>query len=85
MSDEGELTCPVCRAKQIPRGICRRCRADLSLYVKALQSEELVRKLFAEASRAEQDDLAARAASYLRWLRPSSRSKDEAQGRAGER
>ena len=70
MLDEGEFACPVCRAQQTPRMVCRRCRADLGLYVKALRSEELAKRRLVEASRTGQTDLAARVANYLRWLRP---------------
>ncbi len=70
MSDEMQLTCPVCRARQIPQAACRRCSADMSLYLKALRSEEAARRRYVEACRSGDREMAARALSYLQWLRP---------------
>lgn len=70
MGNDDELVCPVCRARQTPRDVCRRCRADIGLYVKAIQSRHRARALLDEASQSGREDVAMRTAAYLRWLRP---------------
>lgn len=71
MSVENELTCPICRAKQMYQSECRRCGADLSLFMKALRSVQ------AAQQHVEQSLLAGElhvdvALAYLRWLSPSA-------------
>jgi hypothetical protein len=70
VGNEVDLVCPVCRAKQTPREFCRRCRADLRLYVKAIQSHRRATELLEDAARSGREELAARTEAYLRWLRP---------------
>lgn len=38
-----EFCCPVCRAKQTPQPVCRRCSADLDLLLRAYNRAEFVR------------------------------------------
>lgn len=66
-----EFVCPVCRAKQVAQPECRRCTADLSLYLKALQSVKAARSQIELASINGNSQLAERAISYLKWLSPS--------------
>lgn len=66
------LACPVCRARQPLQASCRRCEADLQLYVKALQSLRLAEQHVAEA-RSGPDELRRHTAQrYLDWLRPGA-------------
>ena len=70
MSDEPELKCPVCRARQKRQAECRRCGADLSLYVKALGSAELAQHQRQQARLSGDDERAASIDRYLHWLKP---------------
>ena len=63
-----QIACPVCRAKQIARPECRRCGADLSLYLKALRSVEESKRQFANAIHNGDSQLAAQTLEYLHWL-----------------
>ena len=63
-----QIACPVCRAKQIAQSECRRCSADLSLYLKAMRSVEESRRQFVDASRDGNLQLAAQTLEYLQWL-----------------
>ena len=63
-----QIACPVCRAKQIAQPECRRCSADLSLYLKALRSVEESKRQFANASRNGDSQLAAQTLEYMQWL-----------------
>ena len=69
MSTENELACPVCRAKQAYQAECRRCGADLSLWIKALRSLHVAKQQVVQAAR---HDNCERALSYLRWLSPEA-------------
>ena len=71
MLAESEMMCPVCRARQVPQSECRRCKADLSLYRKALRSWDLARRKHGEARREGNTELAEQSARYLKWLRPN--------------
>ena len=62
------IACPVCRAKQIAQIECRRCSADLSLYLKALRSVEDSKRQFANASRNGDSPLAVQTLEYMLWL-----------------
>lgn len=63
-----QIACPVCRAKQIAQPECRRCNADLSLYLKAMRSVEESRRQFVNASRNGNSQLVAQTLEYLQWL-----------------
>jgi hypothetical protein len=67
-----EILCPVCRAKQPPQPACRRCSADLSLYVKALRSVNAVRTQLDTAVENGNPEIASQASRYLKWLSPKS-------------
>jgi len=62
------FACPVCRAKQPEQPECRRCSADLSLYVKALRSVEQSRQQLESATSRGDNRLAAQTSTYLIWL-----------------
>jgi hypothetical protein len=70
MPDEITITCPVCRANQPAQPTCRRCRADLTLLVKAVRSLHRARQDYDEAQRAGDSQRAARTLQYLKWLNP---------------
>lgn len=71
MSTENELTCPVCRAKQGYQPECRRCGADLSLWIKALRSLHVARQKIERAERPD-DPSRVQALHYLQWLSPQA-------------
>ncbi len=71
MSTENELTCPVCRAKQVYQSACRRCDADLSLLIKALRSLQAAQQHIEQSLLAGEPHIDA-ALAYLRWLSPSA-------------
>ncbi len=64
------FACPVCRAKQDVQSECRRCGADLSLYVKALQSVIESRRQLDAANRSGDAQSATHVSNYLQWLIP---------------
>jgi hypothetical protein len=67
--DEGPIIkCPVCRATQSARQVCRRCTADLALFVRTSASSLAARRRLAEAVAAGDDVAQARLRGYLRWL-----------------
>ena len=67
--DEGPIIqCPVCRATQTARQVCRRCSADLALFVRASASSLTARRQLAEAVAASDAVAQARLRGYLRWL-----------------
>jgi hypothetical protein len=70
MSNEPAVRCPVCRAQQTARDECRRCGADLTLYVQALRSLDRARHEADQANRLGQHELTTRLANYMRWLSP---------------
>lgn len=70
MTTESELVCPVCRAKQAYQSECRRCGADLSLWVKALRSLRIAQQRVVEAGRIDRQCLEAM--RYLDWLSPKA-------------
>jgi hypothetical protein len=63
-----DFVCPVCRAKQNPQPECRRCNADLSLYLKAKQSWYALQNQLQRAKETGDEPGVERAQSYLRWL-----------------
>jgi len=67
-ADAVAIECPVCRAGQSPRDICRRCGADLALFVHALESRRTARRRLARAITAGNPEAAARLRAYLAWL-----------------
>jgi hypothetical protein len=70
MEDTSELKCPVCRARQTVRIECRRCGADLALYVQALRSLEFAEAQRADAAERGESDRVTRIGHYIRWLDP---------------
>jgi len=62
------FACPVCRAKQPEQPECRRCSADLSLYVKALRSVEQSRQQLESAKGRGDIQTAEQTSAYLIWL-----------------
>jgi hypothetical protein len=76
MSVEREVICPVCRAKQrLPAHVlarCRRCEADLALYLKALHSLQVARQRTLDADASGDSQLSHAAVAYLRWLSPNA-------------
>jgi len=62
------IKCPVCRATQAARQVCRRCSADLALLVRVNNSSLAARRRLAEAVAAGDDVAQARLRRYLRWL-----------------
>jgi hypothetical protein len=71
MITDHQMTCPVCRAKQIPQTICRRCEADLSLYIKATTSLAVAQQQYALKSQNGDQAANAELQKYLQWLRPT--------------
>ena len=71
MSTEIELACPVCRAKQAYQAECRRCGADLSLWIKALRSLHVAKQQVVQAERHDEPNR-VRALNYLHWLSPQA-------------
>ncbi len=65
-----EFACPVCRAKQNAQSECRRCGADLSLYVKALHSVVESRRQLDAANRSGDAQSALHVSNYMQWLIP---------------
>ena len=67
--DEGPIIqCPVCRATQTARQVCRRCSADLTLFVRTSASSLAAQRRLAEAVAASDAVAQARLRGYLRWL-----------------
>lgn len=62
------FACPVCRAKQAAQPECRRCNANLELYLKALRSVEKSSQQLEMAKDQGDNELAEQASAYLRWL-----------------
>jgi len=62
------FACPVCRAKQPEQPECRRCSADLALYVKALRSVEQSRRQLESAKGRGDIQTADQTSAYLIWL-----------------
>jgi hypothetical protein len=67
-ADSVAIECPVCRAGQSPRDICRRCGADLTLFLHALESRRIARRRLERAITAGNHSAAARLRGYLAWL-----------------
>ncbi len=65
-----DFACPVCRAKQAAQPECRRCSADLSLYLKALRSVKESRTQLELASINGNSQLTEQTLNYLKWLSP---------------
>ena len=70
--DEHELSCPVCRARQPWQATCRRCEADLQLYVKALRSLHSAQRQVAAAHNSGDEAKCQATERYLAWLGPRS-------------
>ena len=62
------IECPVCRAGQSPRDTCRRCGADLALFVRAVESRRTARRLLELAIANGKPLATARLRGYLEWL-----------------
>lgn len=62
------IQCPVCRATQAAQKACRRCNADLELFVHAGKSSLAARRRLTEAIAAGDAVAEARLRDYLRWL-----------------
>lgn len=67
-----KIVCPVCRASQVPMPECRRCQADLSLYLLALRSAANARNALEQARRDGDQQRAKRTFDYLKWLDPKA-------------
>ena len=67
-ANDEAIACPVCRASQSPRGSCRRCGADLGLFVQAIESRRIGRRRLGRAIMAENHEATARLRRYLAWL-----------------
>jgi hypothetical protein len=63
-----EFACPVCRARQSFRAECRRCGADLLLYVKALRSVVQSRQQLGLARDSGNGKMEGQVLVYMRWL-----------------
>ncbi len=75
MTNEPNLfACPVCRAKQVAKPECRRCSADVSLYLKALRSLDESRRQLDLARESGNGQLASEVLIYLQWLSPNESS-----------
>ncbi|HEY4261803.1 MAG TPA: hypothetical protein VGM98_16650, partial [Schlesneria sp.] len=68
-----DFRCPVCRAAQTLREICRRCQADLSLVVRARRRLAYLRQQQEQALSAGDDRRVQQLVAELRWLAPSRR------------
>ena len=73
-----DFTCPVCRAKQVAQPECRRCNADLSLYLKALRSVNESCRQIELAIINGNSQIAEKTICYLKWLSPSKPIESEA-------
>ena len=67
-TSDREICCPVCRARQSARPTCRRCAADLTLYVRALESGGVARERLVQATTAGDQAAVLRLRRYLVWL-----------------
>ncbi len=63
-----ELTCPACRARQEPGNLCRRCGAELELYIACLRSRTIAQRLHSSAVHSGDSATAERLMAYLNWL-----------------
>lgn len=72
MTNEPNLfVCPVCRAKQVAKPECRRCSADVSLYLKSLRSMDESRRQLDLARESGNGQLASELLTYIQWLSPN--------------
>ena len=71
MSDEPNFRCPVCRASQTLREICRRCEADLSLVVRAHRRLAYLKHRHAQALANGDQKAQQQMKAELRWLAPT--------------
>ena len=67
-NDAFTVQCPVCRATQAARPVCRRCNADLTLFNRVQQSSRAERRRLEEAVAAGDQAAQARLCEYLHWL-----------------
>jgi len=72
ISDDSTFRCPVCRASQTMRAVCRRCQADLGLAVRAYRRREFVIRKRAEAIALGDRERERVLTEELRWLSPSA-------------
>lgn len=70
MSAEAEFRCPVCRAAQTLREVCRRCQADLSLVVRAHHRLAYLQEQRAHARASGDQERERQVAAELHWLAP---------------
>lgn len=69
-SDElpNQVNCPVCRAVQEPNPVCRRCGADLDLYLACLSSRLQAERKRTAAQVSGDLHTVQRMEAYLTWL-----------------
>ncbi len=77
MADAKEMKCPICRARQTCQPKCRRCGADLRLYIKALHSVDITQQRMLTAQQAGNSELADRLLTYMAWLQPAAARRFE--------
>lgn len=68
MSSDTPFRCPICRASQPLRDVCRRCQADLRLVVRAHCRLAYVKRLQAEAQTLGDSEREQCLAQEVRWL-----------------
>jgi hypothetical protein len=66
-----EISCPACRAKQALNCCCRRCEADLQLYLHAVNSLNAASRRYTLATARSDIQSAEKELDYLRWLSPT--------------
>lgn len=67
-ADSVAIECPVCRAGQSQRAVCRRCGADLVLFMRAVESRRVARRRLERAIAAGNPAATDRLRAYLAWL-----------------
>ncbi|MEX0669535.1 MAG: hypothetical protein WD060_03645 [Pirellulales bacterium] len=67
-ADDELIGCPVCRAVQPLQPVCRRCVADLGLFMRAVESRRTARRRLTRATAAHDTAAERRLRVYLRWL-----------------
>ena len=75
-NDPNLFVCPVCRAKQVAMPECRRCSADVSLYLKALRSLDDSLRQLVLARESGNGQLACELMTYIHWLSPNESSSN---------
>lgn len=74
MSNDLELRCPVCRAKQPLQQTCRRCKADNGLVLRARRRIEYLLAEIEKVHANGDQQRAERLSAELKWLAPGRRS-----------